>query len=48
VSFLDGHVDARTEVPFASPVGWPASADAIRADQGIGYLADNNIPYGGN
>jgi prepilin-type N-terminal cleavage/methylation domain-containing protein len=43
-----GRTEARTEVPFPSPAGWPASADTVRNDLGIGYLADNNIPYGGN
>ncbi|HXG08639.1 MAG TPA: DUF1559 domain-containing protein [Gemmataceae bacterium] len=47
VSFLDGHVEARTEVPFPSPPSWSAAANALRARLVIGYLADNNIPYEG-
>ena len=47
VAFLDGHVEARTEVYVASPAGWPAAADALRTQLRIGYLADNNVPYAG-
>ena len=47
VSFLDGHVEARTEVPFPSPPAWGAAANALRARLAIGYLADNNVPYEG-
>ena len=47
VSFLDGHVETRTEVPVASPANWSAAANALRAQQRIGYLADVNLPYEG-
>jgi len=47
VAFLDGHVEARTEVPVASPAGWSAAANAVRAELGLGYLAAGNGPYGG-
>src|SRR5262249_26433579 len=47
VSFLDGHVEARTEVAFPSPASWSAAANALRAALPLGYLADNNVPYTG-
>jgi prepilin-type N-terminal cleavage/methylation domain-containing protein/prepilin-type processing-associated H-X9-DG protein len=47
VAFLDGHLETRTEVPFASPSSWPAAANALRELLAIGYLADNNLPYTG-
>ena len=48
VCFLDGHVEARSEVPFPSPPGWTPEAIALRAKLKLGYLADNNVPYEGN
>jgi prepilin-type N-terminal cleavage/methylation domain-containing protein/prepilin-type processing-associated H-X9-DG protein len=47
VSFLDGHIETRTEVAFPSPSFWPAAANAVRTQLVIGYLADNNTPYTG-
>ncbi|MSR30223.1 MAG: DUF1559 domain-containing protein [Gemmataceae bacterium] len=47
VSFLDGHVETRTEVAVANPSWWPASANKVKQDLRIGYLADSNIPYDG-
>jgi prepilin-type N-terminal cleavage/methylation domain-containing protein/prepilin-type processing-associated H-X9-DG protein len=47
VAFLDGHVEARTEVWVDSPSWWPPEANALRAKLAIGYLADNNVPYVG-
>jgi prepilin-type N-terminal cleavage/methylation domain-containing protein/prepilin-type processing-associated H-X9-DG protein len=47
VAFLDGHVEARSEVPFPSPSFWLPSANALRAKLGVGYLADSNLPYEG-
>jgi prepilin-type N-terminal cleavage/methylation domain-containing protein/prepilin-type processing-associated H-X9-DG protein len=48
VVFLDGHVEALSEVPFPSPSSWSAAANALRAKLAIGYLADNNVPYDGD
>jgi prepilin-type processing-associated H-X9-DG protein/prepilin-type N-terminal cleavage/methylation domain-containing protein len=48
VAFLDGHVEARTEVTFPSPPSWSAEAQALRAKLALGYLADNNVPYNGD
>ncbi len=43
VSFLDGHVEARTEVDFPSPVHWPAEANQLRARTKIGYLSERSV-----
>jgi prepilin-type processing-associated H-X9-DG protein/prepilin-type N-terminal cleavage/methylation domain-containing protein len=48
VSFLDGHVETRTEVPFPSPAWWPTEANDLRAQLALGYLADTNPPYTGD
>jgi len=47
VSFLDGHIESRSEVIFPSPASWSAAANKVRSDLKIGYLADTNIPYDG-
>lgn len=47
VAFLDGHVESRLEVPFASPASWSAAANTARTQAHIGYLADINVPYEG-
>lgn len=47
VAFVDGHVEGRVEVPFASPATWSAAANALRTQLGIGYLANTNLPYEG-
>jgi prepilin-type processing-associated H-X9-DG protein/prepilin-type N-terminal cleavage/methylation domain-containing protein len=47
VAFLDGHVEARSEVAFPSPDYWPAAANDLRVKLAIGYLADNNVPFVG-
>jgi prepilin-type N-terminal cleavage/methylation domain-containing protein/prepilin-type processing-associated H-X9-DG protein len=43
VSFLDGHVEARTEVGVPSPSYWPADAVTLRANLHIGYISDRSI-----
>ena len=43
VAFLDGHVEARTEVPVPSPAGWNAEANAMRARAVLGYLSDQSV-----
>lgn len=48
VGFLDGHVETRSEVEVASPSWWSPTADALRRQLAIGYLADNNVPYEGS
>ena len=43
VSFLDGHVEARTEVVVPSPGYWPADAVKLRESLHIGYINDRSI-----
>jgi prepilin-type processing-associated H-X9-DG protein/prepilin-type N-terminal cleavage/methylation domain-containing protein len=43
VAFLDGHVEARTEVFVPSPFGWDAAANALRHKLAIGYLSDRSV-----
>jgi prepilin-type N-terminal cleavage/methylation domain-containing protein/prepilin-type processing-associated H-X9-DG protein len=43
VSFLDGHVEARTEVPVASPSWWPAAAVTLRENLQIGYISARSV-----
>jgi prepilin-type processing-associated H-X9-DG protein len=47
VSFLDGHLETRTEVYVPSPPGWSPEANEVRTQLAIGYLADTNLPYEG-
>lgn len=47
VSFLDGHMETRSEVTFPSPATWSAAANKLRTDMKIGYLSDTNIQYDG-
>jgi prepilin-type processing-associated H-X9-DG protein len=46
-SFLDGHVEIRTEVDFPDPASWAADASLLRKSLTIGYLSNSNIPYDG-
>ncbi len=45
VAFLDGHVEAMTEVPVANHPSWPAAAATIRQLYRLGYSTDNNAEY---
>ena len=47
VAFVDGHVEALTEVPVASPASWSAAANALRTQMQIGYLTNTNVPFEG-
>lgn len=47
VAFLDGHVESKTEVSFATPANWNATSVALAKSLKIGYLADTNMPYDG-
>jgi prepilin-type N-terminal cleavage/methylation domain-containing protein/prepilin-type processing-associated H-X9-DG protein len=47
IAYLDGHVEAATEVPVATPANWPASADPLRRKLLLGYSTDSNVPYTG-
>ncbi|NBY02050.1 MAG: DUF1559 domain-containing protein [Planctomycetes bacterium] len=47
VSFLDGHIETRTEVPFAMPPNWNQTSIALAKKLKIGYLSDTNMAYDG-
>lgn len=47
VVFLDGHVEARSEIAFPSPGSWNAETSLLRQNLKIGYLASSNVPYDG-
>lgn len=49
VGFLDGHVEMRQPAAVVSPATatWPAAATTLQTNLGLGYLADNNVPYVG-
>lgn len=42
-AYLDGHVEARSEVFVASPASYDATANALRENLHIGYLSDQSI-----
>lgn len=42
-AYLDGHVEARSEVFVASPSSFDAAANALRSKLNIGYLSDHSI-----
>jgi prepilin-type N-terminal cleavage/methylation domain-containing protein/prepilin-type processing-associated H-X9-DG protein len=43
VSYLDGHVEARSEVPVPSPAHWNAAANALRARMRIGFVDSRSV-----
>jgi prepilin-type N-terminal cleavage/methylation domain-containing protein/prepilin-type processing-associated H-X9-DG protein len=43
VSFLDGHVEARSAANVPTPASWGAAADALRNELHIGYLSERSI-----
>ncbi len=45
VAYLDGHVEAVTEVPVANDASWPAAAATVRQLFRLGFLSENNGPY---
>lgn len=47
VSFLDGHIETRVEVPFGLPATWNAASIALAQKLKIGYLSDTNMAYDG-
>jgi len=47
VAFLDGHVEALTEVPVATPAGWDANVDAFRKKYSLGFPFATETPYNG-
>ena len=48
VVFLDGHVEAMSEVFVASPASWSATANTLRDELAIGYLASAATQYRGD
>ena len=43
-AFLDGHIEARTEVAAPSPSSWNAEANEMRRRVVLGYLSDQSVP----
>jgi prepilin-type N-terminal cleavage/methylation domain-containing protein/prepilin-type processing-associated H-X9-DG protein len=49
VSYLDGHVEARTEVPVPTPPAFPPVVDQMRKQYRLGFVTANPVDYtGGN
>ena len=47
VAYLDGHVEAKSEVPVATPAGWDPNVDDSRKRYGLGFPTDVEAPYDG-
>ena len=47
VAYLDGHVEAKAEVPVATPAGWDPNVDDNRRRFGLGFPTDVEPPYDG-
>jgi len=47
VAFLDGHVEALTEVPVATPGAWDPNVDAFRKKYNLGFTFATETPYNG-
>jgi uncharacterized protein (TIGR00290 family)/prepilin-type N-terminal cleavage/methylation domain-containing protein/prepilin-type processing-associated H-X9-DG protein len=47
VAFLDGHVEALTEVAVATPSGWDANVDQFRQKYNLGFPFATETPYNG-
>jgi prepilin-type processing-associated H-X9-DG protein/prepilin-type N-terminal cleavage/methylation domain-containing protein len=47
VAFLDGHVEAMTAVPVATPAGWDPNVDAFRQKYNLGFPFATETPYNG-
>jgi prepilin-type processing-associated H-X9-DG protein len=47
VAFVDGHVEAMTEVPVASPAWWTPQDNLMRQQYAIGYLSNLMPQYTG-
>lgn len=43
VSFLDGHVETRSEIVMPPPDSWNAAAEALRARLNIGYISRYSV-----
>jgi prepilin-type processing-associated H-X9-DG protein len=47
VAFLDGHVEAMTEVPVPTPAGWDPNVDIFRRRYNLGFPFATESPYTG-
>ena len=47
VAFLDGHVEAMSEVPVATPAGFDPNVDAFRKQYQLGFPFATETPYNG-
>jgi prepilin-type N-terminal cleavage/methylation domain-containing protein/prepilin-type processing-associated H-X9-DG protein len=47
VAFLDGHVEAMTEAPVATPPAWDPNVDAYRHKYHLGFPFATETPYNG-
>jgi prepilin-type processing-associated H-X9-DG protein/prepilin-type N-terminal cleavage/methylation domain-containing protein len=47
VAFMDGHVEAMSEVPVATPPGWDANVDALRRKHTLGFPTADEAVYSG-
>jgi prepilin-type N-terminal cleavage/methylation domain-containing protein/prepilin-type processing-associated H-X9-DG protein len=47
VAYMDGHVEAKSEVPVPTPPGYPPELDAMRQQYRLGYVTDSLTPYTG-
>jgi prepilin-type processing-associated H-X9-DG protein len=47
VAFLDGHVQAMTEVAVATPAGWDANVDTYRRKYNLGFPFATETAYNG-
>ena len=47
VAFLDGHVEAMTEVSVATPAGWDSNVDVYRRQYNLGFPFSSETPYSG-
>jgi prepilin-type processing-associated H-X9-DG protein len=47
VAFLDGHVEAMTEVAVPTPAGWDPNVDLFRRQYNLGFPFATETPYTG-
>ena len=47
VAFLDGHVEAKSEVPVPTPAGWDANVDVYRRKYNLGFPFATESAYDG-
>jgi prepilin-type N-terminal cleavage/methylation domain-containing protein/prepilin-type processing-associated H-X9-DG protein len=47
VAFLDGHVEAMSEVPVSTPAAWDANVDVYRHKYNLGFPFSTETPYNG-